>query len=122
MSDSVEFPSMRANVIEALRSLGDPAHQASFWGVNDEKTGRYEDLSLCVNILYDCQVLPNPEVAVGSVLAASEQAALWRLARELVPLVEDLGAAPDAVYLADFRWARVVEASAEALAAMTGDG
>lgn len=122
MSDTVEFPAMRANVIDALRSLADRAHQESSWGVYNEETGRYEDLSLCVNILYDCQVLPRPAVAVGSVLVASELGALRRLSDQLDPLVEELGAAPDAVYLADFRWPRVIEASGEALAAMNGDG
>lgn len=68
-------------------------------GFVDPETGAYEDLTLWINILYDCQVLPSPEKVVGAVLRPEEVAAIAPLLDVLLPLVERLGRSDDAVYM-----------------------
>ncbi|MGZ8750460.1 MAG: SCO4402 family protein [Pseudonocardia sp.] len=122
MSDqvsSIRFPAMRQEVLSALESLSDRNHQAAAWGRHDRRAGRYDDLTLNVHILYDdCQVLPDPQTAVGAVLLAGETARLRHLHKALNPLLEDLGDSSDAVYLADPRWPSVVHAARSALDGM----
>jgi hypothetical protein len=122
MSDpvsSIRFPAMRQEVLSALESLSDRHHQATAWGRYDRGTEQYDDLTLNVHILYDdCQVLPDPQKAVGTVLLPTETARLRHLYKALNPLLEDLGDSPDAVYLADPRWPCVVHAARAALDAM----
>lgn len=114
MSALVQFPAMRLDVVAALQSLSDPVQQESRWGRVQLGVNYYDDLSVCVNILFDCQVLPNPDVAVGSVLLPGEEPALRAVADELLPLVDELGPAADASYLAHRRWDAVVRASRRA--------
>lgn len=119
MTNNVTFPEMRSEVIAALRSLSDPAHQASRWGRYDPGSEYYDDLTLNVNTLYDdCQVLPSPESAVPDVLVEGDVQALRALDQAIGPMIRDLGNQPDSDYLADPRWAAVVAAATTALAAM----
>jgi hypothetical protein len=119
MMTQVTFPHMRSEVISAIRSLSDPAHQRSRWGRIEEGVNYYDDLTLNVNILYDdCQVLPSPESAVPDVLLDSDVPGLLALEAALGPLIEDLGNRPDSDYLSDRRWDGVVAAAKEALLVM----
>jgi hypothetical protein len=114
---------MRDEVISALRSLSDPVHQRSRWGRYEEGVNYYDDLSLNVHILYDdCQVLPDPSAAVGTVLMAGEVEPLLGVDRSLSPLLDELADRPDSDYLEDPRWPSVVAAARDALDAMRQAG
>jgi hypothetical protein len=115
---AIQFPAMRQEVIAALRALADPQRQRS-WGKVEQGVSYYDDLTLNVHILYDdCQVLPDPSTAVGSVLARGEVDALRAVHDALNPLLEDLIDKPDGDYLMDPRWPTVIAAASEALRTM----
>lgn len=115
----VEFPWMRSQLIDAVRSLGDPVHQRTTWGHYDPTNHYYDDLDINIHILYDdFTVLPNPEESIASLIHESEVLPLKALDATLGPMIKDLGDAPDEVYLADPRWPAVIQAAADALAAM----
>ena len=119
MSGSGTYPAMRSEVIEAVRALADPAYQRTRWGVFKEGVQFYDDLSLNVHILYDdTMVLPTPRDAFPSVLRAEEVPAFEELESALGPMLDDLSADPDEVYLNDPRWAHVVAAAGRALELM----
>jgi hypothetical protein len=119
----VQYPDMRAEVIAALQSLADPRHQSLRWGVYDPDASYYDDLNLVVHILYDdCQVLPDPEAAVGTVLFPEEVESLQRLAGVLDPMLDALGDRADAEYLASEAWPNVVRAAGDAIEAMRAAG
>lgn len=108
---------MRSDVLDALRSLADRGYQEREWGTYREEDHRYDDLTLNVHLLYDdCRVLPNPASQVGTVLYAGDVEPLRRVGAVLGPLIDDLGEASDAEYLADPRWLLVVTAAAQAVA------
>jgi len=110
---------MREEVIAAVRSLADLDHQKTRWGVNEEGVTYYDDLTLVVNVLYDdTAVLPEPSRAVGVVIYDQETTALRAVGELLSPLIEDIGNAPDNVYIADARWPAVVDSARMALATM----
>ncbi len=83
--------------------------------------GYYDDFNQTIHVLYDdCQVLPDPEGRIGSVLIDGEEVDQFRaLGVELDAVIADHGGADDAVYLADSRWPAVTSAASRALAAMT---
>lgn len=119
MTSRIEYPDMRNEVISALRSLSDPAHQRTRWGKVEEGVNYYDDLNLNVHILYDdTRVLPTPDAAVPELLHEAEIPVLRAVDAALGPMIRDLGDRPDADYLSDPRWPHVVEASAAALAVM----
>jgi hypothetical protein len=115
-----EFPRMRDEVMFSLACFSDRRYQEQVWLRREGGPEYFDDLTLIINILYDdCQVLPNPELRIGSVLLPSDE--IERLAVlhvTLGALIDELGEMEDAAYLSDPRWAHVVEASAAALAAM----
>lgn len=112
MNTSIEFPCMRAEILNALKALCDPERQRKEW------VGRGY-LDLYVHILYDdTMVIPNPEMSISSFLCESEVPAFQALDAILGPMIDDLGDASDQVYLADPRWPAVIQAAADALAAM----
>ncbi|MDO5068344.1 MAG: hypothetical protein Q4D96_13790 [Propionibacteriaceae bacterium] len=111
MNYPIEFPYLRAEILNALQAISDPACQTKWvgWGY----------LDLYIHILYDdTTVIPNPEMSVSSLLYESEVPALQALDAVLGPMIKGLGDAPDEVYLADPRWPAVIQAAADALAAM----
>jgi hypothetical protein len=118
---TIGFPQTRSDVMEALAALADVRRQEAIWGQYDAQAGTFEDLTLWVNLLLDCRVLPDPADAVGSVLRATEVPALERLARVLWPMVEEFGASRDAVYQADDRWPQVVTYATGSLRVMEAD-
>ena len=79
----------------------------------------FDSLAEHLACLYDeCEILPRPDRAVGSILRASEVPAMRMLGRQLGALILELGEAPDCFYLAHPRWFDVVVAAEGALAAM----
>lgn len=121
MSIQVRFPEMRAEVIDAIRSLADRDRQQRYW-IRQEfpSEGYFEDLGLNVNILYDdTGVLREPSSRLGSVLASDEEVtALRLLAEELNPIIDKLGNQPDSAYLRDPAWQNVIDRAASALAVL----
>lgn len=119
MSFVVEFPAMRRDIEDAVRAFADKSLQ-SRWGHMDRNAGVFDDLTLNVNILYDCHVFPDPTSAIGAAIAEHEAEPLASLFARLKPLLDDLGERPDSDYLADSRWPEVVEAASHALLAIQG--
>jgi hypothetical protein len=115
----VRYPSLRLDVWVALTALSDPGHQAMHWGKDLAGGDDFDSLAEHLACLYDeCEILPRPERAVGSILRASEVPAMRMLGRQLGALILELGEAPDSCYLTDPRWFDVVVAAEGALAAM----
>lgn len=111
----VRFPEMRLDVVGALRALADPVRQEQDWGVYNPDEGRYDDLTININILFDCRVLPEPSFMIGAVVRASDVNSLEALGNALLPMINDLGDAPDEQYLADPRWNEVTRRAQAAL-------
>jgi hypothetical protein len=115
----VRYPSLRLEVWVALTALSDPSHQAMHWGKDLAGDDDFDSLAEHLACLYDeCEILPRPERAVGSILRASEVPAIRMLGRHLGALILELGEAPDAFYLSNPRWFDVVVAAEGALVAM----
>ena len=114
MSSSVRYPNMRVEVVDALASLADPVLQANVWGRYEAGSDFYEDLTININILYDCHVFPSPMEAVGVVIHDEEVESLAQLWRVFDPLIKRLGNAPDSAYLSDPDWPRVIAAASAA--------
>ena len=115
----VRYPSLRLDVWVALTALSDPSHQAMHWGKDVAGDDDFDSLAEHLACLYDeCEILPRPERAVGSILRASEVPAMRMLGRQLGTLILELGEASDAFYLSHPRWFDVVIAAEAALVAM----
>jgi hypothetical protein len=115
----VRYPSLRLDVWVALTALSDPSHQAMHWGKDVAGDDDFDSLAEHLACLYDeCEILPRPERAVGSILRASEVPAMRMLGRQLGALILELGDAPDALYLSHPRWFDVVIAAEAALVAI----
>lgn len=111
----LKFPSMRDEVIDAVRALSDRAYQKREWGRSRDAGGRYDDLDMNVHILYDdTRVLPDPSAQVDTVLFAEDVPPLRALEGVLGPLIDELGDVPDREYLADPRWNSVLVLAARA--------
>ncbi|MGC3953962.1 MAG: hypothetical protein QM804_06875 [Propionicimonas sp.] len=111
VNEDFSLPYMGQYVIDALESLSD-AEVQSRWGICEEGSGRYEDLDTSIHILYDdCEVLPNPERGIPSMLYGSEVAPLRALNEVFEPLIDELGGAPDEAYIKDPRWVDVMAAA-----------
>ncbi|MFJ8229642.1 hypothetical protein ACIQ9E_06720 [Streptomyces sp. NPDC094448] len=111
--DGVEFPAVRVQVAAVLKSLADSRHQQHVWADRAQGPGdAVDDLTMVVNVLDDARVLENPEQTVGEVLRDEhEAAALRELAELLDVLIDMLGDAPDADYMASPRWPAIVRAA-----------
>ena len=119
----VEFPYMRLNVVDALESLAASGRDGANWQFDPERPNYYDDLTLNVHILYDdTAVLPDPSHTVGSVLFREDVAALEALGDILTPLIDELGEAPDSVYLSSPQWDEVLAAAQFALNDLTSRG
>ena len=118
--NELKFPSMREEVIEAVRALSDRAYQEREWGRSRDANRRYDDLDINVHILYDdTRVLPDPSAQVGIVLFAEDVPPLRALEEVLGPLIDELGDVPDREYLANPRWNSVLAVAARAADEMT---
>ncbi|MBI4900834.1 MAG: hypothetical protein HY829_10190 [Actinobacteria bacterium] len=116
---AVRYPSLRVDVWVALTALSDSVHQARHWGKDVPGDDDFDSLAEHIACLYDeCEILPRPERAVGSILRASEVPAMRGLGRQLGALILELGDAADGTYLAHPRWFDVRVAAEAALVAM----
>jgi hypothetical protein len=120
---SLQYPEMRAWVLDALQTLGDPAYQRRVWLERDWPEPDFVDnLDENVHILFDdVDVCVDPDRWVGIVLYAAEVEPLRRLGEVFGALIDDLGDVADDVYLADPRWPTVVELARAAHDAMTAE-
>lgn len=118
--DGVAFPWMRAEVIGALRSLGDLAYQRDWWG-RVTPDGGLDSLDLCIHVLYDdCRVLPDPASTVPSVLRAADVGAIRNLGVVLSEILEELGDSPNEAFVGHRLWPHMAAAARAAHAAMLG--
>jgi hypothetical protein len=119
----VRFPQMRAEAVDAVRSLADPDHQQRVWLRREyPQPGYFDDLTTNITILYDdTRVLEDPAATVGTVLRSErEVTALAPLAEALNAMFADLGTdRDDASYLKSSHWPEVVSAARVALTALT---
>lgn len=121
MNVKAKYPSMRWAVLDALASLADEEYQRQIWiGSSTSTRDVFDDLSLNVNILFDdCEVLPDPERALGAVLVPGDDLGrLRRLGEVLSSLIDRHGNEPDIKYLNDTEWKEVIRLAGLALAAM----
>ncbi|MDT0469123.1 SCO4402 family protein [Streptomyces gibsoniae] len=119
----VRLPQMREQIISAVHALSDPDHQRRVWIERQyPHPGYFDDLTLNIHILYDdTAVLDDPSAAIGTTLRdASEAQAMHRLADRLDEILDALEPeTDDASYLGHPLWPGVVEAAAQAHAALT---
>ncbi|WP_369386269.1 hypothetical protein AB5J72_00550 [Streptomyces sp. CG1] len=117
-----QLPQMREQIISAVQALSDPDHQRRVWIERQyPHPGYFDDLTLNIHILYDdTAVLDHPSAAIGTTLRdASEAQAMQSLADRLDEILDALEPeADDAAYLAHPLWPGVVEAAAQAHAAL----
>ncbi|MEO7261620.1 MAG: hypothetical protein ABI047_10255 [Jatrophihabitantaceae bacterium] len=105
--------------------MSDAEHQQKAWIRREcPQLDYFDDFTQNVHVLYDdCQVLPEPTSRLWSVLLPGDEVDRLRaLGKVLDPLIDELGDAPDAVYLADPRWAAVRSTAVLALASMIRAG
>jgi hypothetical protein len=117
MNDRLTLPQMRPDLLQTLESLSDPTAQAIWGTVGDD--GSFENLDLCVMILEDSQIIPDPTKAVGVIIYPDELVVIEPVATLMAALLVDHGSAPDSEYLNDPRWGTLVEASRFALERMS---
>lgn len=114
----VRYPAMRAEVMSALRSLS-AVRALEDSGRDNPHALHYDWLDFSVHILYDdCEVLPDPTIAVPHILHSSEAEAFSALEAQLGPMLDQLGDVPSTEYTADSRWPRVMSAARAALQTM----
>lgn len=116
----VRHPSMRAEVVLAVRSLADPAYQHRVWIRREYPQATFfDDLTQNVNILFDdTGVLPDPASAVGDILYPNEVDTMTTLGNALDPLIDELSNADDAQYIHHPQWTYVVRSAQAAYAAL----
>jgi hypothetical protein len=121
MSLVAKYPSMRWSVLDALACLADEEYQRERWTGNTlPRSDWFDDLTLNINILFDdCEVLPDPQKALGAVLVPGDDfERLRRLGAVLSRLIDRHGKEPDINYLNDPEWQEVIRLAGLALAAM----
>lgn len=117
----IEYPDMRASAIYMLRSLADPEHQQRIWIEGDLPNWRYWDALDMIVRDSEMNGLDEEDLSgqVGLTFENAEEAAAVQKVYELLwPLVDKLGDADDAVYVADPVWPEIVAAAQAALAAL----
>ncbi|OIJ97375.1 hypothetical protein BIV23_31220 [Streptomyces monashensis] len=114
---------MREQIISAVQALSDPDHQRRVWIERQyPHPGYFDDLTMNIHILYDdTAVLDDPSAAIGTTLRdASEARTIQCLADRLDEILDALEPeADEAAYLGHPLWPGVVEAAAQAHAALT---
>ena len=117
---SVRHPSMRAEVVLAVRSLADPGYQQRVWIRREyPQDSFFDDLTQNVNILFDdTGALPDPTSAVGDILYPNQVDTMAALGNVLDPLLDELGDADDAQYLDHPQWSQVVRSAQAAYAVL----
>lgn len=120
MSD-LEFPNMRLEIVEAVRSLADPVFQRRVW-VDGEPTGyEIEGLDQEITTLYDdTRAMDDPYGQIGITLRDEREAeAMQKLDRVLLPFYKSLPPHYDpATVLAMPGWKDVVATAQTTLAVL----
>ncbi|MBB5157350.1 SCO4402 family protein [Saccharopolyspora phatthalungensis] len=114
--EPVRYPSMRAEIVLAVKALSDPDYQQRVWIRRQyPHENFYDDFTQNAHILFDdtC-VLPDPETGVGDVLYPDEVGVLRALGEVLDPLINELGNVSDERYLQHPQWAEVLRRSERA--------
>lgn len=109
-AEPIQYPDMRAEVVDAVRSLSDLDYQQRVWIRREyQREGFYDDFTTNVNILFDdvC-VLPAPQERLGVLLHPDEVGAMRLFGDVLGPLIDELGDVSDARYLEHPQWPEVV--------------
>lgn len=120
MTEKIQFPAMRDEVLVALDELSRSEGQRDRWSGRVPPQPRYHgNLTMFIHTLYDdCEVVPDPWFAVPGVLYRAEVPAFRYLGSVLGPIIDVLGDSPDDAYLDDARWPSVVDAATKALEVM----
>lgn len=115
----VQYPSMRAELIDTLRTLADAEYQQQAWVKQQFPAGvQFDSFDLAVRLLLDDMRLTSaPQSNIGSVLQnEAELHAVQQVALAINRLLKKLGSElPDAAYLADPDWKNVLHTAAQAL-------
>ncbi|MCY7386013.1 MAG: hypothetical protein LH628_26305 [Microcoleus sp. CAN_BIN18] len=118
----VQYPKMREELLETLRSLSDREYQHKAWLESDYPPAiEYDSFDEAVHFLYDDTVLAeNPDAAIGVIIENEKEARLMSAVCQAIDLVFDvLGTeASDEDYINSSGWISVVEAASKALQAM----
>lgn len=118
----VQYPKMREELLETLRSLSDREYQHKAWLESDYPPAiEYDSFDEAVHFLYDDTVLAeNPDAAIGVIIENEKEARLMSAVCQAIDLVlEVLGTeASDEDYINSSGWISVVEAASKALQAM----
>lgn len=118
----VQYPKMREELLETLRSLSDREYQHKAWLESDYPPAiEYDSFDEAVHFLYDDTVLAeNPDAAIGVIIENEKEARLMSAVCQAIDLVFDvLGTeASDEDYINSSEWISVVEAASKALQAM----
>jgi len=116
--NGVEFPEMRAAVIDAVKALADEEYQRRVWVHKVyPKEGYYDDFSMNVNLLFDdTLVLDGPDRHLGTILATqAEVEAMESLGSSLLELLDAQGRdKSDLEYIEAPEWNSVVVAARRA--------
>ncbi len=118
----VQYPKMREELLETLRSLADREYQHKVGLKRDYPLGiKYDSFDEAVHFLYDDTVLAeNPDAAIGVIIEDEKEARLMSAVCQAIDLVfEALGTGvSDEEYIKSSEWTSVVEAALRALQAM----
>ncbi|MEG4344896.1 hypothetical protein QUB70_16595 [Microcoleus sp. A003_D6] len=118
----VQYPKMREELLETLRSLADREYQHKVWIDKDYSLGiECDSFDDAVHFLYDDTVLAeNQDAAIGVIIKNEKEARLMEAVCQAIDLVfEVLGTeASDEEYIKSSEWTGVVEAASKALQAM----
>lgn len=118
----VQYPKMREELLETLRSLSDREYQHKAGLEGDYPPGiEYDSFDEAVHFLYDDTVLAeNPDAAIGVIIENENEARSIAAVCQAIDLVFDvLGTeASDEDYINSSGWISVVEAASKALQAM----
>lgn len=118
----VQYPKMREELLETLRSLSDREYQHKAWLESDYPPGiEYDSFDEAVHFLYDDTVLAeNPDAAIGVIIENEKEARSIAAVCQAIDLVfEVLGTeSSDEDYINSSEWTSVVEAASKALQAM----
>ncbi|MFD0856457.1 hypothetical protein ACFQ07_29735 [Actinomadura adrarensis] len=115
----VQYPEMRAQILETLRALADPEHQRQVWVEHrPPRPGYYDDLDLNISVLFDDTIIAeDPCAHIGKTLHNENEAqAVQALVDVLDPFIESLPrGTDDATAISMPAWRDVVEAARRAV-------
>jgi len=114
----IEFPEMRAELIEHIQSLSDTEYQHMGWINNRYPPGiEYDEFKSVIHFLYDDTVLAeNVEADIGVILKSKEESdAVKALIREIDVLIDLYGVnRKDGEYMSKPEWENIVCIAKEA--------